>query len=294
MGDDGKEPSDAPDPDARDRAVSAGGHASRSEAGTPCPRGQDGLRHAAAPVPAAGRHGSQCSDGPSSAANRGTSGLPRLRRRAWRRPSQLRPTVVRGRRVRRPASRRGSQRRGRRRHARRPRRAARRRRRPRRLPEPHAVRPRIRAARRRTRTRRSRAAARPRCRAPCRSRHRGVPSSSAPSISASASRYASSFASASFSTRDAECLRLRGDPTPLLPARGALGRRCDQPGRHRGHDARDGTRAGSGEGPAISPSTARRSRSYRPIERKPTPNRARRGGHAALRRAQGVAHSPPR
>ena len=36
VGDDGKEPLDAPDPDARDRAVPAGGPASRSGAGTPC------------------------------------------------------------------------------------------------------------------------------------------------------------------------------------------------------------------------------------------------------------------
>ena len=197
------------------------GFARRSRS-TPCARGQNGLRHAAASVPAerAGI-GSQCSEGPSSAANRGTSGLPRLRRRAWPRPSQLRPNVVRGRRARRRASRRGSQRRGLRRHALRPRRAARQHRRPRRLPEPHAVRPRIRAEPRRMAHSAIESGSSAAVSSALPIAASRVPSSSAPSISASASRYASSFASASFSTRDRRACACAETPRPSSQCRRA-------------------------------------------------------------------------
>ena len=187
----------------------------------------------------------------------GSSDWPTLRRRAGGPPSRRRPNVVRGRRVRRPASRRGWQRRGRRRHALRPRRAARQRRRPRRLPEPHAVRPRIRAGRRRM-------------------AHSAIESGSSAAVSSAlpiaASRRAFLFRALDQRERlevcllvrlgellDArpESLRLCGDPAPLFPVPAsvlAAGR--DQARGHRGHDARDGTRPGSG-------CTARRSRRAR-------------------------------
>ena len=182
------------------------------------------------------------------------------RRRAVQRPSRRRRAVGRAGLARRPASRRGSPRRGRRRSAPLPRRESTRQPRPRRRRGMRAVPPPRRAGRRRRRTLRSRVELGS-------SLERLADRRVAPAVLRRAvdqrQRLEVGLLVRLREPLDprAQRLRLSGDALALVPLVRAPRGRGDQARGHRDHDCRDGAGTGAADGPAISSSMTRRSRS---------------------------------